>query len=112
MTTTSLDLSRQLQERWPEWETEKYWFLDDSHHSTHPEWDEWMLTDNETDAWDRHNIIAPTLEELRVFALELIGLNPKYDGIDKQHMTAKLAVVLIKGCDPTAEWIIETFGEK
>jgi hypothetical protein len=56
------------------------------------------------------DVVARDLDELRVFALELIELNPKYDATDKQHMTAKLAVVLIQGCDPTAEWILKTFG--
>lgn len=57
--------------------------------------------------------IAPMLDELRVFALELIG--PEPDSASHADWALKmfqLGDALIQGCDATAEFILKTFGEK
>lgn len=135
MTTVSLELSRQLQERWPEWETGHYWCAEvKSGLGGQP-----LITNNYFVAAiknKRTGYIAPNIDELRVFALELIesyvpvsdchkrpivridGMYccercryPKaYDDSELKSLTNKLKNALIQGCDPTAEFVLSTFG--
>lgn len=108
MITASLELSRQLQERWPEWgkESAEYvYYINGGEYSGQVYYKEMVFN-------KEGNLPARTLDELRVFALELIESNPKYDDVDKQHMKGKLALALIQGCDAMAEFIINTFGGK
>ena len=132
MTTTSLELSRQLQELFPGWKTELVWWL------AEPDGD-YTPTEYHVDtdfqgngvrslrqSFNRGKYVddvlhAPTLDELRVFALELIGPEPDAytltsagderweDWIDQMN---GLKDALIQGCDPTAEFILKTFGGK
>ena len=117
MTTTSLELSRQLQEQWPEWETHFLWTAVSKQDNFH------LIESNSIyNSGTRAVYIAPTLDELRVFALELIEKESgvKIDeskrvpgvlyGLHDRYVELKDA--LIQGCDPTASWILNTFGGK
>lgn len=111
MTTVNLELSRQLQERFPEWKPgavhSKIWARGSTTMDGH------KVLPLEGD------IVSRDLDELRVFALELIGEEPKHD--DRRptnkwyrwwQRQEQLKNALIKGCDPTAEWILKAFGGK
>lgn len=107
MTTTSLELSRQLQERWPEWgkESAEYvYYINGGEYSGQVYYKEMVFN-------KEGNLPARTLDELRVFALELIG--PEPDSASHADWALKmfqLGEALIQGCDPTAEWILADFG--
>ena len=118
MTTTSLDLSRQLQELWPEWgkESAEYvYYINGGEYSGQVYYKEMVFNKD-------GNLPARTLDELRVFALELIEKESgvKIDeskrvpgvlyGLHDRYVELKDA--LIQGCDPTAEFILNTFGGK
>lgn len=47
MNVASQELSQELYELSGWSDTTKYWWLDDSHHITHPEWDSWELADHD-----------------------------------------------------------------
>lgn len=129
MTTVSLELSRQLQERWPEWETEHYLRLHKPNGATELYTASRMHYDNQrfynSVAAERFRAenefyISPHLDELRVFALELIGKEPPFPASTSfgdelwQEWTDKideLKDVLIQGCDSTAVWLLNTFGQ-
>lgn len=113
MTTTSLKLSKQLAALWPEWETEYYWCrVVETGMSGQP-----MITEKFLVAAIKNKYtgyIAPTLDELRVFALEKIGSEPTWppDKWDRWYeLDTQFKNALIQGCDPTAEFIINSFGK-
>lgn len=104
MTTTSLELSRQLQEQWPEWKPgtvhSKIWARGSTTMDGH------KVLPLEGD------IVSRDLDELRVFALELID-EPEnlYPVARWKQLIDELSEALVQGCDPTADWIINTFGD-
>lgn len=107
MTTVNLELSRQLHKRWPEWDKEsaEYVYYINGGEYSGEVYQKNMVFDKDG------NLPARTLDELRVFALELI---------EKKQMQVKLTRLykqdfkdaLIQGCDSTASWILKTFGGK
>ena len=144
MTTTSLPISRKLQERWPE--RKAYFMYYKTVGLVEPA--KWTIVDADDiydygeigeagtmaiEAWtyaeeygktgeDTYEdlLYAPTLDELRVFALELIGPEPDAYTLtsagderwqDWSDLMYALRGSLIQGCDPTAEWLLMTFGE-
>lgn len=135
MTTTSLELSRQLQERFKNWRGSHWVWAYCTGKGFDPKFFDKFAIEG-CIGWQRVNrydayrekekyrqidiVESKDLDELRVFALELIGPEPHYDLTtdanskweEWERLTNQLKDALIQGCDPTAEWILNTFGGK
>lgn len=111
--TTSLNLSKQLQERFGDIETDYYWERWYSRFNSDGKapWQIARKADAERDL--KNNLLvdgivpAWQLEDCRIKALELIEASE----YDHAYLKTELANILIQGCDPTATWMLATFGE-